>query len=131
VIVDTSAVLAILFDEQDAELFAAALDRATEPRMSVASYLEAAILIDRGGDPVASRRFDGLIAMLTIVLEPVTLEQAVIARNAFRDFGKGSGHPAKLNFGDCFSYALAKDKGQPLLFKGYDFTHTDVERVLG
>jgi ribonuclease VapC len=131
VIVDTSALLAILFDEPDAEVFATLLDQATVIQMSVASYLEAAILIDRGRDPVASRRFDGLIEELAIFLEPVTVEQALIARSAFKDFGKGSGHPAKLNFGDCFSYALAKDKGQPLLFKGRDFTHTDIESVLG
>jgi ribonuclease VapC len=130
-IIDSSALLAILFDEEDARVFADAMDQAAGPRMSVASYLEAAILIDRGRDPVASRRFDGLIETLEIALEPVTLEQAVIARSAFRDFGKGSGHPAKLNFGDCFSYALAKDKGEPLLFKGNDFTHTDIERALG
>lgn len=95
--------------------------------MSVASYLEAAILIDRSGDPIASRRFDSLIEVAGIVLEPVSIGQAFLARQAFRDFGRGSGHPAKLNFGDCFSYALAKEKGEPLLFKGKDFSNTDVE----
>jgi len=80
-------------------------------------------------DPIASRRFDDLVNEARIVIEPVTEAQARIAREAFRDFGRGSGHPAKLNFGDCFAYALAKTQREPLLFKGNDFTATDVLRV--
>ena len=79
------------------------------------------------GDPVASRRFDELIEAAQIATEPVTEAQARLARQAYRDFGKASGHPAKLNFGDCFSYALAKSRGEPLLFKGQDFAQTDVK----
>ena len=86
---------------------------------------------DGSRDPVASRRFDDLIQEAQIIIEPVTEVQARIAREAYRDFGKGSGHPAKLNFGDCFAYALARATGQPLLFRGDDFIHTDVVPALG
>jgi ribonuclease VapC len=125
-IIDTSALIAILRDEPDALACAQAIEAARSPRMSAANYLEAAVVIDGSRDPVASRRFDELVAVANIVIEPVTESQAHIARAAYRDFGKGSGHPAGLNFGDCFAYALAKDTGEPLLFKGQDFTHTDL-----
>jgi ribonuclease VapC len=94
--------------------------------MSAANWLEAAIVIDGSKSPIASRRFDEAVAEAGIVIEPVTLEQADIARAAYRDFGRGSGHPAQLNFGDCFAYALAKSMREPLLFKGDDFSRTDV-----
>ena len=80
---------------------------------------------------MASRRFDELLAAGQVVVEPVSREQAMIAREAYRDFGKGSGHPARLNFGGCFAYALAKTTGEPLLYKGNDFTHTDLQSALG
>ena len=98
--------------------------------MSAASFLEAAIVVDRNRDPVLSRRFDELIREAEIIIEPVTEAQARIAREAYRDFDRGSGHPARLNFGDCFAYALAKDQGEPLLFKGDDFVHTDITSAL-
>lgn len=88
--------------------------------------MEAAVVVDSNRDPVLSRRFDELLAAARVAVEPVTSRQAGIARQAYRDYGKGSGHPAGLNFGDCFSYALAVDTGQPLLFTGDDFTRTDV-----
>lgn len=94
--------------------------------MSAASYLEAGIVVDAQGDPVMSRRLDDYMQEARIAIEPVTEEQARIARQAYRDFGKGSGHPAQLNYGDCFAYALAKVTGEPLLFKGDDFVHTDL-----
>jgi ribonuclease VapC len=125
-IIDTSALIAILRDEPDALACAKAIEAARSARMSAANYLEAAVVIDGSRDPVASRRFDELVAVANIVIEPVTESQAHIARAAYRDFGKGSGHPAGLNFGDCFTYALAKETGDPLLFKGQDFTHTDL-----
>ena len=83
-------------------------------------------MIDGSRDPIISRRLDEVVAKAGLVVEPVTAEQANIARNAYRDFGKGSGHPAGLNFGDCFAYALAKVTGEPLLFKGGDFGFTDI-----
>jgi ribonuclease VapC len=130
VIIDTSAVIAILRAEPEAATYAAALEDAVDRRMSAATYVEAAAVIDSGRDPVASRRFDELMAVAEITVIPVTVGQARIAREAYRDFGRGSGHPAKLNFGDCFAYALAKEYGEPLLFKGDDFTRTDVVSAL-
>jgi ribonuclease VapC len=129
VIVDTSALIAILRDEPEAPVFAEAIAAAAACRMSAASFLEAAAVIDAGRDPVASRRFDELLAAAQIMIEPVSEMQARIAREAYRDFGKGSGHPAQLNFGDCFAYALAKETGEPLLFKGDDFHRTDIAVV--
>ncbi len=125
-ILDTSAIIAILRLEPEAPEFAKLIERAGEPRVSAVSYVEAAAVIDGSRDPIASRRFDELIEEAQIAIEPVSEAQACIARQAYRDFGKASGHPAKLNFGDCFSYALAKSQGEPLLFKGRDFSRTDV-----
>lgn len=126
-IVDSSALVAILRGEPEAGAFAIAVENARVKRVSVVSYVETAAVIDGSRDPVASRRLDELIREANLVMEPVTEEQASMAREAYRDFGRGSGHPARLNLGDCFSYALAKDLGEPLLFKGDDFTHTDIE----
>jgi len=125
-IVDTSALVAILRDEPEAPLLIRALVRDSHRRVSAVSYVEAAVVIDMNRDPVASRKFEELLREAEIRIEPVTAAQARIAREAYRDFGKGSGHPAQLNFGDCFSYALAKDSGETLLFKGDDFRQTDL-----
>lgn len=125
-ILDASAVIAILRAEADAPVYALAIETSSRRRMSAANYFEAAIVIDGERSPVASRRFDDFFANSGIAIEPVTEEQVRIARAAYRDFGKGSGHPAQLNFGDCFAYALAKDLNEPLLFKGTDFGATDV-----
>jgi|SRR6185312_5688731 ribonuclease VapC len=126
-ILDTSALIVILRFEPEAHEFAEIIEAAGQSRISAVSYVEAAAVIDGSKDPIASRRFDELIEEADIAIEPVSEAQARIARQAYRDFGKTSGHPAKLNFGDCFSYALAKFKGEPLLFKGRDFSHTDVK----
>ena len=125
-ILDTSAIIAILRAEPEAPAFAHAIETATHRRISAVNYVEAAVVIDASRDPIASRRFDDLIEEAEAVIEPVTEAQVRIARQAYDDFGKGSGHPAKLNFGDCFAYALAKAKREPLLFKGDDFPHTDI-----
>lgn len=125
-IIDTSAIVAILGAERDARLFAEAIAEAFERRVSAATYVEAGIALDSRRDVALSRSLDDLIRNTRIVIEPVTAEQAELAREAYRDFGKGS-HRAGLNFGDCFAYALAKAKGEPLLFKGDDFRKTDVE----
>ena len=128
-IIDTSAIIAILRDEPEAQFCAMAIESAAQRRVSAANFLEAAVVIDGSRDPVASRRFDELVREAHLTVEPVTEAQARIARDAYRDFGKGSGHPAQLNFGDCFAYALAKATGEPLLFKGNDFAHTDITPV--
>lgn len=129
-IVDASAVIAILKGEAEAAGMASALDQGQICRMSAANYFEATVVTDSNRNPVLSRRLDDFLRDAAIVVEPVTLKQAEIAREAYRDFGKGH-HKAGLNFGDCFAYALAKDKGEPLLFKGDDFCHTDVEPAYG
>lgn len=129
-IVDTSAVIAILRDEPDADRYVAALAAAAEPRMSAATYLEAAIVVDVNRDAVLSGRFDDLVSQAELRIEPVTEQQAQLARQAYRNFGKGSGHPADLNYGDCFAYALARATGDPLLFKGNDFSQTDVQPAI-
>jgi ribonuclease VapC len=99
-------------------------------RMSAATLLEAAIVIDRQPNPRAAAKLDEIIEQLDITIEPVTVHQARIARDAYRRFGKGRGHPTRLNFGDCFAYALSKAFDEPLLFVGQDFIHTDVRRAL-
>jgi ribonuclease VapC len=125
-IIATSALVAILRDEPEAAICARAIERAAQRRLSAVNFVEAAVVIDGSRDPVASRRFDDLLKEAQVLIEPVTEIQARLAREAYRDFGKGSGHPARLNFGDCFAYALAKVIGEPLLFKGSDFGHTDI-----
>jgi ribonuclease VapC len=125
VIVDTSVIIAILKDEPDATAIGAVLSRSRDCRMSAVSYAEAGVVVDGNQDPILSRRFDDLLREVEISVEPVTLNQARLARQAYRDFGKGR-HRAGLNLGDCFAYALAKETGEPLLFKGNDFGHTDI-----
>ena len=129
-IIDTSALIAILRAEPDAGQMAVAIERAQIRRISAANWLETAVVIDASRDPVASRRFDELVKTAELHVEPVTGDQARIARDAYRDFGKGSGHKAGLNFGDCLAYALAKSTGEDLLFKGNDFGHTDITPAL-
>jgi ribonuclease VapC len=128
-IVDTSALLAILLNEPDAAKIAEAMESADTLRISVASYLEAAIFVDRNGDEVRRALLDTFLEEFSIQLEPVTVEQARVARHAFLWFGKGR-HPAGLNFGDCFTYALAKVTREPLLFKGQDFARTDLTSAI-
>ena len=132
-IIDTSALIAILRDEPEAGACALAIENESHVsrRISAASFFETAAVIDASRDPIASRRLDDLVKEAEIVIEPVTEAQARLAREAYRDYGKGSGHAAKLNFGDCFSYALARATGEPLLFKGDDFVHTDIVSALG
>jgi ribonuclease VapC len=130
VIVDSSALVAIIRGEPGHELCIRAISAVESPMMSAGSALETAIVIDGGGDAVVSRELDGIRRDLGIAIAPVTASQVEIARQAYRDFGRGSGHPAKLNFGDCFAYALAVEQDEPLLFVGDDFRHTDVESAL-
>lgn len=125
IVVDSSAIVAVVLDEPEAPEFGRILAR-TSAVMSVASHLETSVVIDGRGDAVLSRRFDDLIREADVRVVPVTVRQGEIARRAYQDFGRGSGHAARLNFGDCFAYALARDRGEPLLFKGDDFIHTDI-----
>ena len=129
-IIDSSALLAILFAEDDAAAYAAAIERAGGCRISAATWLESAIRIDLTGSPLASLAFDDFVREARLVIEPVDEPQVRLARAAYRAFGRGSGHPAGLNFGDCFSYALSKLRDEPLLFKGRDFPETDVRPAL-
>ena len=129
-IVDSSALIAILRAEADAAAYTEAIERAEACRISAATLLETAIVVDGSRDPILSRRLDDLLIEAAIGIEPFTEPQAHIARQAYRDYGRGSGHPARLNFGDCFAYALARTTGEPLLFKGEDFRHTDIAPAL-
>jgi ribonuclease VapC len=128
-IVDTSAVIAVLFNEDDAANYSRAISEAESRRISAANFLEAAIVVEAQTRQGGSRQFDAFIRRAAIVIEPVTEEQAHVARQAYIDFGKGR-HRAALNFGDCFAYALAKVTGEPLLYKGEDFRRTDITPVL-
>ncbi len=125
-IVDPSAVLAILIQEPDAERYAGSIAAAPSLRMSVATYLEAAIVLEGRGAEAAGHELDAFLREAGIELEPVTHEHARAARRAWRRFGSGN-HPAGLNLGDCFAYALASVAREPLLFKGGDFGLTDID----
>jgi ribonuclease VapC len=128
-IVDSSAILAILFNEIEAEAFAHAIADADVCRVSAANYVEVAIVVEAQTREAGSRQFDAFFRRAPIVIEPVTEEQAHLARQAYTDFGKGR-HRAGLNFGDCFAYALAKATGETLLFKGEDFKRTDIASAI-
>ena len=128
-IVDSSAILAILFAEPDAAVFAKAISEADACKISAATFVEVAAVVEAHAKDRGSRQLDAFLRRAGFVIEPVTEEQAHLARQAYSDFGKGR-HPAGLNFGDCFSYALAKASGEALLFKGSDFSRTDIVSAL-
>jgi ribonuclease VapC len=127
VIVDTSVLVTLIREEAATARFIPVLNRNVgKLKMSTASYLEAGIVIDANDDPVVSAKLDEIVRLFEIELVPVSAFHARTAREGYRTFGKGR-HPAKLNFGDCFAYALARATGEPLMFKGDDFSLTDVE----
>ena len=128
-IVDSSALLAILFREPDAARFEQAIATTPMCRMSVANALEASIVVESRGGVAAGDELDAFLQDAGIGFAPVTAEQLIAARRAWRRFGKGN-HPAGLNFGDCFTYGLAETTGEPLLFKGDDFARTDIVSAL-
>jgi ribonuclease VapC len=128
-ILDTSALVAVLFGEPEADAFTRLIHDAERCLISAGSFLELSIVIERQAGPDAARQCDMFFRRAGIIIEPFTVEQAHIARQAFHDFGKGR-HRAGLNFGDCFAYALSKVTGEPLLFKGNDFRKTDVAGAL-
>jgi ribonuclease VapC len=125
VILDTSPLVAILAEEPDSDRYIGAISRAPRCRISAGNFLELSIVIEGQFGAEVLRQCDALFRRIGIVIEPVTVDQVHVARQAFHDFGKGR-HPASLNFGDCFAYALAKLTGEPLLFKGEDFKKTDI-----
>lgn len=125
-VADTSALVAVLLREPTADRLTGALDQAPLIRCSAVSLVEAAMVMQGRLGERGERELDLLVARLRLEIVPVTVEQAEVARSAFRRFGKGR-HPAGLNFGDCFSYALARSLGEPLLFVGNDFSQTDVQ----
>ena len=129
-VIDTSAVVAVLLDEPESPMIRRAIEDDPVRMMSTASFVEAAMVIETRFGEAGGRELDLLLHTARVELVPVDREQAELARDAFRHFGKGR-HRAGLNFGDCFSYALARVSGERLLFKGDDFGHTDVPSVLG
>lgn len=124
-ILDSSALVAILAGEDDADQYVSAIAKAPVRRISASTFVETSIVLEaqHGADVV--RQFDALLRRADVRIEPVTEEHAFLARQAYVDYGKGR-HPAGLHFGDCFSYALAKQTGEPLLYKGDDFRKTDL-----
>ena len=128
-ILDSSALVAILAGEPGAESFIQAISRAQRCRMSAGTFLELSIVLESQFAVEVLHQCDALFRRVGIVIEPVTIEQAHLARQAFHDFGKGR-HPAGLNFGDCFAYAAAKEHACPLLYIGDDFAKTDIEPAL-
>jgi ribonuclease VapC len=128
-ILDTSSLVAIIAEEPDSELYIQAISRAPRCRISAGNFLELSIVIEGQFGSDVLRQCDALFRRVGIVIEPVTVEHIHVARQAFHDFGKGR-HPAGLNLGDCFAYALAKATGEPLLFKGADLGKTDVVPAL-
>lgn len=117
--------MAVLFNEDDAKVYADLIAQSDTCRMSAATFVEIAIVVETQTKTSGSRQLDAFLRQAEIAIEPVTEEHAQIARQAFIDFGKGR-HAAGLNYGDCFSYALAKATGEPLLFKGKEFSKTDL-----
>jgi len=129
-ILDTSAIVAILRGEPDSGALTDAILSDAAPKISAATAVELYAVADGRGQPAQARRVDALLEALNVQLVPFDAAQARLARAAYRDFGRGSGHPARLNLGDCFSYALAAQTGEPLLFVGHDFTATDLRPAL-
>ncbi len=126
-IVDSSALVAVTLNEEDAWDLERKLTQAETLRISAGSLLEVSIVLESKRRPEVVRVFERLLSQLEIQVEPVTAAHVAIGKQAYREYGKGSGHKANLNFGDCFAYALASETGEPLLCKGDDFRHTDLE----
>lgn len=129
-IVDTSALVAILTGEDAGPAFLGALIDASSVKISAGTLLEAAIVLDSRSSPQQRRRLDDLLSLAGVEVVAFDREQAQAARQAYVDFGRGSGHPAGLNLGDTFAYALHRATGEPMLFKGDDFAAAGVSRVI-
>jgi ribonuclease VapC len=126
IVVDASAILAILLEEDDGERFAQSIMSVSSSVISASSVLECTIKMLRDHSVAMDNRVDIFLSEANCNVVPIELDQLAVARHAFSRYGKGMGHPAQLNFGDCFSYALAKTRDLPLLFKGSDFSQTDI-----
>ncbi len=126
-IVDASALLAVVLHEPERDRFLDIMGDAQELSVSVINFVEAAIKVDKDPNPQRASLLEELTTTLAIEVAPISAEQGRLARQAHKTFGRGSGHPAQLNLGDCFAYALARVRGEPLLFKGNDFSKTDIE----
>lgn len=129
-IVDTSAIIAVLLREPSRDALMDALQLTEPASTSVATVLEISIVLQRKRTGISDEVVDRFLSSLHVEIVPVAMDHVRIARAAYREFGRGSGHPAQLNFGDCFSYALARSRNEPLLFTGNDFLHTDLVPVL-
>lgn len=133
IVVETSALISIFAEEEDSERYARCIASDDAPYIAVSSVLECSMVI-RGSRRLESAQsevwLDSFLASGRVTIEPIGLEDLKFARNAHIQYGKGSGHPAQLNFGDCFSYALAKRLNAPLLYKGGDFSRTDIKSAL-
>ncbi len=130
-VIDSSAIVGLLLGEPEADAFVRAIASTSRRLMSAATYVEVAIVMLGRYGPAAIEKLDRFLNELAVSIMPVTRAQADLAISAYQRYGRGSRHPAGLNFGDCFSYALAAQLGEPLLFKGEDFSHTDIENALG
>lgn len=129
-IVDTSAIIAIIAGEPESQTFASAMAEAESCSISAGSWIEATAVLVRWLPGISPQKLDDLMQQARIAIMPVTVEQAEIGQATYRTYGRGTKHRARLNFGDCFAYALAKATGEPLLYKGDDFVHTDVVSAL-
>ena len=129
-IVDTSALVTIVNDEPEAGQYLDILLRAPVRRISAGNLFETYLVIDGARNPASSIRLHELLLDLRLLVEPVTESQVIIARVAYGTYGRGTGHGARLNYGDCFAYALAKERDEPLLFKGNDSSQTDITAAI-
>jgi ribonuclease VapC len=129
-IVDTSAIVAIVLEEAGSDELKSALGQSVSSRMSAATYVELCAVMHRRGRPEIDRDVDRLLVAFGIEIEPLDADQARVAAHAYRDYGRGSGHPARLNLGDSYSYALAAVSGETLLYRGEDFVHTDLRSAI-
>lgn len=129
-IVDTSALMAIILNEPERDAFIRTLAGSATRSISAGSWVELGVVVIRKRNAELDAELERLLQDFRIVIEPVSIGQAEAGRQAYRSYGRGTGHPARLNLGDCFSYALAKESGEPLLFKGNDFSQTDIDPAL-
>lgn len=128
-VIDSSAIISAFRNEDDSEFFVLNFASLVDLKISAATYLETSIVLGKSKNPKTLEEFENFLSKFNVEIVAFDHEQALVARQAYRDFGKGSGHKAQLNFGDCFSYALAKTIREPILCKGNDFAQTDLKVI--